>query len=101
MKKNIIGPFTFPIIFTLGLVFLFFIFSPMDQKNNFGDSSSQNPNEKQKGAHVFGIDDTTSFQYLNDNNIEWVTMVSWASQDDYDSWALRHHNGDSVSLRAI
>lgn len=55
--------------------------------------------EKQRGAHVFSRFDTANFEYLTRNNIEWVTLVSWAYQDDVDSPILRHHSGDSIQMR--
>ncbi len=54
--------------------------------------------EKQKGAHVFGRIDSTNFQFLTRNNIEWVTLVTWSSQDDFDSPTVKHHHGDSVQM---
>ena len=55
--------------------------------------------EKQKGAHVFGLIDSTNFQDLINQNIEWVTLVTWANQLDYDDVKLGHHNGDSLQLQ--
>ena len=55
--------------------------------------------EKQKGAHVFGIFDTANVQFLHRNNIEWVTVVSWAYQEDIHSPIVRHHNGDSLMIQ--
>jgi len=60
--------------------------------------SSQKSNEKQKGVHLFGRSDSIDFQFLKDDNIEWVTFVSWAHQDDFDSADLNHFNGDSVRM---
>lgn len=51
--------------------------------------------EKQKGAHVFGIDSTTTYEFLHRDNIEWVTVVPWGFQEDYNSAHVRHHRGDS------
>lgn len=64
--------------------------------------SEQNPQiieNKQRGAHIFGIDDSTYFQSLKQNNIEWVTLVAWSFQDDYNSSELNHHNNDSVRIQ--
>jgi len=54
---------------------------------------------KQKGAHLFGLRDTTDLHFLSRNNIEWVTLVAWGSQEVYDSPALRQHNGDSLRMQ--
>lgn len=56
------------------------------------------PEDKQRGAHVFGIRDTTNFQSLIQTNVEWITLVSWAYQDDYDSRTVIHHDGDSSHI---
>jgi len=50
---------------------------------------------KQRGVHLFGRTDTVTVSMLADRNIEWATLVSWASQDDVDSPVVYHHNGDS------
>ena len=57
------------------------------------------PSEKQKGAHVFARFDTTNFEYLKRNNIEWVTLVPWAFQDDFNSAFLSFHRGDTLMLK--
>lgn len=57
------------------------------------DSSITYP-DKQKGAHIFGPIDSTFAQYLHHQHIEWVTLVSWALQDDYNSPKVFHHYGD-------
>jgi len=54
--------------------------------------------EKQKGAHVFRLKDTTNLEFLHRNNIEWVTLVPWGFQDDFDSPDLGHHHGDSLEI---
>ncbi len=47
--------------------------------------------QKQRGAHVFGRIDTSNFDFLTRNNIDWVTLVPYASQEDYDSPEVRHN----------
>jgi hypothetical protein len=54
--------------------------------------------DKQKGAHFFGVLDSTNFQSLKQNNIKWLTLVAWSNQKDYDSPILSHHNGDSSQI---
>jgi Glycoside Hydrolase Family 113 len=110
MKNDTIGRLTVSIIVFVGL--LFFIFS---QWNTINGSSGSKWNsaienntacvqdltavdDKQRGAHVFGIEDSTDFQPLIQNNLEWVTLVSWGYQDDYDSPNVKHHAGDSLQI---
>lgn len=113
MKIENIHRSTFSIILPIGLLFSLFLFSQWHTSNeNFDDqrnSAIENHNTpiqdlnavegKQRGAHVFGIVDTTNFQPLIQNNLEWVTMVSWGFQDDYDSPEMTHHNGDSLYMK--
>ena len=58
-------------------------------------------NTKQKGAHVFGRLDTTNFDFLTRNNIEWVTLVPWTGQNDYRSLEANHHYGDSARIQQM
>lgn len=55
--------------------------------------------EKQRGAHVFGRPDSTSFARFHEDNIEWITLVPYSTQDDFDSPQVRHHNGDSLQMQ--
>ena len=48
---------------------------------------------------MFGNIDSTNFDFLKRSNIEWVTMVTWSYQEDYDSVGLVHHHGDSITMR--
>ncbi|MBT8231285.1 MAG: hypothetical protein KJN84_01555, partial [Bacteroidia bacterium] len=77
-----------------------FNFQPNDSSNNIISSGhNADKNEKQKGAHVFGIVDSTDFDPLIQNNIEWITLVSWGYQKDFDSPNVTHHDGDSVYMK--
>lgn len=41
---------------------------------------------KQRGFHMFGLlRDSTSFELLKQNNVEWVTMVPFLSQKQYNT----------------
>lgn len=51
--------------------------------------------ERQRGAHIFGGLDTTSLQELKENNIEWITLVPFAGQADYDAPTLRYNRSNS------
>lgn len=50
--------------------------------------------DKQKGAHVFGRLDSIRLQPFIQNNIKWITLVSYSDQKDFDSPTVRHHRGD-------
>ncbi len=90
MKTNKHSRVLFSIVIPIGLLFFILVYS---QK----DTTDVAPVfEKQRGAHDFGIDDNTDFQPLIDTNIEWVTIVPWGFQDDYDSPNVTHNNGDSL-----
>lgn len=55
--------------------------------------------DKHRGAHVFGIKDSTDFKPLIRNNLEWVTLVTWGYQNDYNSPIVKHNNTrDSLQL---
>ncbi len=47
--------------------------------------------DKQRGAHIFGGLDSASLQILKDTNVEWITLVPFAGQEDYDSPNLRYN----------
>jgi hypothetical protein len=80
----------------IGLLLIFLIFSQCQTINERLDAPLKK--EKQKGAHVFGSLKNTDFQFLTRNNIEWVTLVPWADQKDFDSSAVRHFSGDSLMM---
>ena len=76
-------------------------FIPQSKAKNITCSIVKAPisSHKQKGAHVFGIrDSTTNFQALIQKNIKWITLVPWGFQDNYDSPVVSHHNGDSIYI---
>lgn len=110
MKENRNHYLAISIILPLGLLCLLFVFSPWQSINErLSDQSSPSienkikgsnvVDEKQKGAHVFGRIDSTDFQFLTRNNIEWVTLVAWGEQEDHNSPIMKHHNGDSLHIR--
>ncbi len=105
MKKNNIYRSTFSIILPVGLLFVFFLVyqwqatnEPLDDKWDAAIKNQNGVDDKQKGAHVFGKFDSTDFQPLIQNNLEWVTLVSWGSQEDIDSPIVTHHYGDSLHM---
>jgi hypothetical protein len=101
MKKNNFHRSILSIILTIGLVVI--LFSQWNNKNENLESTCENTiaknKEKQRGAHVFGVDDSTDFEPLIHNNLEWITMVSWGFQDDFDSPLVTHHDGDSLNMK--
>lgn len=48
---------------------------------------------KQRGAHAFGIMDTSNLDFLYRNNIEWITLVPWGFLQTYDDPDVSHHRG--------
>ena len=75
------------------VVMVLFIFSDYNfsfKKNIVAPSIDKQ--EKQKGAHVFGRMDSASFDILYQNNIEWITLVTWGYQDRHDSPIIYHNN---------
>lgn len=45
--------------------------------------------KKQRGVHVFGRLDSLSLSELLKNNVEWITLVPFGGQNDYDSPSVR------------
>lgn len=64
-----------------------------------GSNSINDLRAKQRGAHVFGRMDSTKFNIIHRNNIEWVTIVPWGFQTNYNSTELNHHRGDSTNIK--
>jgi len=53
---------------------------------------------RQRGAHVFGNLDSLNVEIFKASNIEWITLVPYASQSHYRSAELNHFSGDSLAL---
>lgn len=83
---------TYILVFT-GWLISFILVSCFGQSQR---NSQTDLNEKQKGIHVFGRIDSTSFEPLAKNNMNWITMVPWGYQADFDSPEVGHHRGDSA-----
>lgn len=98
MKKTRDYRLAFLILIPIGVLFLSNQFN--GNLNSFEKSTEKSKivERKQRGAHIFGILDTTDLQPFKDKNIEWVTLVSWGFQDDFDSPEVTHHNGDSARI---
>lgn len=54
--------------------------------------------DQQRGAHVFGRLDSANVQQFKKNNIDWITLVPFCSQESHDSPELRHRQKDSMDL---
>ena len=106
MKTATTYPLTKPIISSFGLLFLIFAFSQCQTTHEKFDNKSKANKEiqtnavdtKQRGTHVFGVRDSSNFEFLKQNNIEWITMVSWGFQENHNSPKVNHQNGDSLSM---
>ncbi|MDW3193830.1 MAG: glycoside hydrolase TIM-barrel-like domain-containing protein [Cytophagales bacterium] len=55
--------------------------------------------DKQRGAHVFGRMDSTDFQFLAKDHVEWVTLVPYGYQEGIASSEVFHHRGDSARMQ--
>ena len=63
------------------------------------DERTTEASYKQKGAHVFGMHQASDLNELESYNFDWITLVSWGYQDDFDSPNVTHHNEDSVYIQ--
>lgn len=99
MTYRSIISFILPVILVL---FIGFQWSKAKTQKNTSTSNlaqKYDYNNKQKGVHFFGRLDSINFEKLKENNIEWLTLVSWGMQKDVDSPIISHHNGDSLMIR--
>ena len=55
--------------------------------------------KKQRGVHVFGTLDSLSLGELMKNNVEWITLVPFGGQRDYDSPSVRMGRDSLRQLR--
>lgn len=55
--------------------------------------------DRHRGAHVFGINDTTSLAPIANTNLEWLTLVPWAFLQDYKDSTLTHTNSNNKWTR--
>ena len=104
--------FSFSIILPVGFLFSLFNFSQWYTKNENFDfewkSEIENKtdqatdlfaeDDKQRGVHVFGHLDSTNLQPLIRTNVEWITLVPFADQKDYDSPLLRYHHPERRTI---
>ena len=112
MKKDHIYRSRFLVILPIGVLFSLLVFSKSYKINNNFDhklnseienktTRLQLPNavdNKQRGAHVFGYLDSTNLRPFIQNNFDWITMVSYGVQDDYDSPTMGDNRGDSLEV---
>lgn len=105
-KMTFLRRFSFSIVLPIGLFFSLFNFSQWYTKNeNFDyqwNSAIENKtgqvtnlfaeDDKQRGLHVFGHIDSASLPPLIKNNVEWITMVPFGDQENYDSPEVKFHH---------
>ena len=53
---------------------------------------------KHRGAHIFGHIDSTNLKPFIQNNFDWVTLVAWGHQEEFDSPEVNYHRGDSLRM---
>ncbi len=113
MKINDTPRLRITLILSAVLLFFLFVFAQRIKTKELFASKWNAPTEsnkeplhnpfatepKQKGAHVFGYLDSTDFQTLRQNNLEWITLVAWGFQKDFDSPIVTHHDGDSLHIQ--
>lgn len=101
MRNNNLYRSIFLIALSIGLLFLFsqWYADTEHDADVLSEINTIQNLKKQKGAHIFRIGNKTNFQQFTDNNIEWITLVSWGFQKDIDSRSVSHHDGDSANIR--
>ena len=98
----------FSIVFPLGLLLTFLAFSQseiLDVEKFLGShkkydregpiDSKPAKNDKHRGAHIFGYLDSMNVKPFIENNIKWITLVSFGYQDDYHTSAIKYIWGRS------
>jgi len=114
-RMTFLRRFSFFIILTIGLFFSLFNISQWYAKNeNFDfqlNAAIENKtgrttnlfeqDDKQRGVHVFGKIDSANLQPLIKNNVEWITYVPFADQEDYNSPVVRYHHSERKTLTSI
>lgn len=82
------------ILASLFLCIFFYSCTNLLEKESTSYAQSKNHGEdfKQKGTHVFGRIDSTNIQAYKENNIEWLALVPWGFQDDYQSAQVNYHH---------
>jgi len=105
MKSSNLLRLSISIVLLIGLLSFLFGFSPWHRINDGPNAALENSaaalnlvDHKQRGAHVFGPIDSTNYHFLTQNNIEWVTLVTWGDQKAHDSPIMKHHFGDSLYI---
>ncbi len=95
-KRNVTRSLLF-IALPIGLLFFLFLYSQEDNPETPVLETETIP-AKQKGVHDFGINNTTDFEHLRRMNVEWVALVPWGFQKDYDGSVVSHHHKDSLYM---
>lgn len=74
---------------------LYFLLAEKTVQLSYSDiiSSDLPVGEKQRGAHLFRMGASTNLQKLQDYNLEWITLVPWAYQNNWDSSEIDYYFG--------
>ncbi len=86
----------------IGLVLVLFVvlqFSRCQMTNDKVATFNFPTTEKQKGMHVFGMRGRTDFTFLDEYNLNWITIVPWGYQPDYNSPVVNHNRGDALERK--
>jgi hypothetical protein len=86
MKIKKIHHIVFLVTIVMGSFFLLSIYFPVPTS------------DKHKGAHIFGYLNSTNLVPFVENNFNWITMVSYGGQKDYDSPTMTYYKGDSLAV---
>ena len=92
MKHSKVSSSLFRILLPIAITALLIVFSIAFI------SSSDQANDKQRGAHVFGSLNITNLQPFIKNNYNWITLVPYSGQKDVDSPTLIYHRGNRLDL---
>lgn len=90
-----LGQLGYPII----LIFcaLLFLASTCVVPKNEPSETADSPS-KHRGAHIFGKLDSLSLIDFSENNYDWITLVSYGVQEDFDSPVMKYYKGDSLEV---
>lgn len=102
MNSKHLNRYTLSIVFPIGILFSYFMFLQMNvfDNNDHAEDELYYSEAKQKGGHIFGIKDSTDLQKIDQYNFDWITLVCWGYQDDFDSPMVTHHNSDSLQIKS-
>ena len=91
MKYGVLG--------MIGVLFILFQFVGCQTTNDKIQSFNFQLPEKQKGMHVFGLRGAPDYTFLEEYNLNWITIVPWGYQPDYNSPVVNHDRRGGASER--